>query len=118
MAQKIQTLLTDDLDPELEATETIIFGLDSASYEIDLNDEHSSQMRDAIGPFVAAARKVGGRPAARRGGRTAVGTASPSRGDSPDPGSVRAWAREHDIAVSERGRVKGSVVAQFMEATS
>ena len=40
-------LLTDDLDPELEATETIAFSLDGATYEIDLNDEHSSQMRDA-----------------------------------------------------------------------
>ncbi len=117
MAQKIQTLLTDDLDPELEATETISFGLDIASYEIDLNDEHSAEMREAFAPFVAAARKVGS-PAARRAGK-ASGKASPSTGagDGPDPSAVRAWAKEHDIAVSERGRIKGTVVAQFLEAS-
>lgn len=117
MAQKIQTLLTDDLDPELEATETIAFGLDGSSYEIDLNDEHSGQMREAFGPFVAAARKIGG-SAARRPGK-ASGKASPSTGasDGPDPSAVRAWAKKHDIAVSERGRIKGTVVAQFLEAS-
>lgn len=120
MAQKIQTLLTDDLDPELKATETIAFGLAGASYEIDLNDEHSSQMREAFGPFITAARKVGGRPAVRRAAKQ-VGdkaTASTRESDGPDPSAVRAWAKEHDIAVSERGRIKGSVVAQFIEATS
>lgn len=117
MAQKIQTLLTDDLDPELEATETITFGLDGSSYEIDLNDEHSTEMREAFAPFVAAARKVGGRPA-RRGAKTGSSEKVSQTGEGPDPSAVRAWAKEHDIAVSERGRIKGSVVAQFIEATS
>jgi hypothetical protein len=36
MAQKVQVLLVDDLDGS-EATETVAFGLDGASYEIDLS---------------------------------------------------------------------------------
>jgi hypothetical protein len=117
MAQRIQTLLTDDLDPELEASQTIAFGLDGTSYEIDLTDEHSVQLREAFEPYVAAARKVGrtpGRGASRPSGR---GSAASRGDDAVDPGAVRAWAKERGISVSERGRVKGSVVAQFIEAT-
>lgn len=118
MAQRIQTLLTDDLDPALEATETIVFGLDGSSYEIDLNDQHSAEMREAFAPFVAAARKVGGRPPVRRGAKSASSEKASQTGEGPDPSAVRAWAKEHDIAVSERGRIKGTVLAQFLEATS
>lgn len=117
MAQKTVTTLTDDLNPELEATETIAFGLDGTMYEIDLNDEHSSQMREAFTPFVAVARKSGGQAGARRTSGAASRRVRVTD-DGPDPGAVRAWAKEHDIEVSERGRIKGSVVAQFLEATS
>jgi len=119
MAQKVRTLLVDDLDPQLEATETLVFGLDGASYEIDLNDEHSAQLRGTIEPYVAAARKVGGRAAGRGAGKSASGAASAGarNGEAPESEAVRAWAKEHDIAVSGRGRIKGSVLAQFLEAS-
>jgi hypothetical protein len=39
-AQKIQTLLIDDLDGS-EADGTVRFGLDGAEYETDLNAEHT-----------------------------------------------------------------------------
>lgn len=114
MAQRIQILLTDDLDPELEATETIVFGLDGASYEIDLNSDHALQMREAIEPYVTAARKSGGRQAVRRVAKPM----SAPEGIGPDAHAVRTWAREQGISVNERGRIKGSVVARFLEASS
>ncbi len=118
MAQRIQTLSTDDLDPELEASQTIAFAVDGTSYEIDLSDEHADQLREAFEPYVAAARKVGGRAGARGASRPSGRASASSRGgDAVDPGAVRAWAKERGISVSERGRVKGSVVAQFIEAT-
>ena len=46
MAQKIQTLLIDDLDGG-EAEATVRFGLDGAEYEIDLNAEHTEALRKA-----------------------------------------------------------------------
>lgn len=60
MAQKVHTTLTDDLDPDVEATGTVMFALDGATYEIDLSDEHTAELRATVAPYVAAGRKVGG----------------------------------------------------------
>ena len=40
MAQKVQVLLTDDLDGSA-ANETVRFRLDGTEYEIDLNAKHA-----------------------------------------------------------------------------
>ena len=64
MAQKVHIVLVDDLDGS-EATETVSFGLDGTSYEIDLNKKNAAAMRDALSGYVGHARKVGsakGRP--------------------------------------------------------
>ena len=45
--QKIQTLFIDDLDGSA-AEGTVRFGLDGSEYEIDLNEEHARQLRDAL----------------------------------------------------------------------
>ena len=58
MAQKVQTLYVDDLDGS-EADGTIRFGLDGAEYEIDLNTEHTRQLRDALARYISAARRAG-----------------------------------------------------------
>ena len=59
MAQKIQTLLVDDLDGS-EAEGTVRFGLDGAEYEIDLNAGHAKELRDVLARYVDAGRRVGG----------------------------------------------------------
>ena len=68
MAQKITTLFIDDIDGGA-AEGTVRFALDGTEYEIDLNAEHSEELRTALGKYVTHARKVGG--GARRGGRVA-----------------------------------------------
>ena len=60
MAQKVNIVLVDDLDGT-EATETVTFGLDGTSYEIDLNDANASALREALSGYVGHARKVTGR---------------------------------------------------------
>ena len=110
MAQKIQTLLIDDLDGS-EAEGTVRFGLDGADYEIDLNAEHAQALRDALARYVGAARRAGGdtrRPA--RGGRRA-------RADGVDSTQVREWAKAQGIEVKDRGRVPAELVAKFKAAT-
>ena len=110
MAQKIQTLLIDDLDGS-EAEGTVRFGLDGTDYEIDLNAEHAQALRDALARYVHAARKAGGsarRPA--RGGRRA----SASGVDSTE---VREWAKAQGIDVKDRGRVPAELVVKFKAAT-
>lgn len=107
MAQKVQVLLVDDLDGS-EATETVAFGLDGATYEIDLNEKNVKAFRKVIAPYADKARKVSGR-------RTTTARSSAPR-TGPDPKVVRAWAAENGIEVSQIGRVPVSVVKQYEAA--
>jgi hypothetical protein len=59
VAQKIQTLLIDDIDGSA-AKAAVPFGLDGAEYEIDLNAGHTGQLRDVLAQYLEAARRVGG----------------------------------------------------------
>ena len=57
--------ITDDIDGS-EAQATVRFGLDGVHYEIDLSFRNAEALREAIEPFVTAARVVRrGRPAHR-----------------------------------------------------
>jgi hypothetical protein len=110
MAQKVQTLFIDDLDGS-EADGTVRFGLDGSEYEIDLNTEHAQHLRDALAPYVSAARRAGGgsRGPARSGRK------SPKSG--PDSTEVREWAKAQGIEVKDRGRMPAELVVKFKTAT-
>ncbi|MXG89806.1 histone-like nucleoid-structuring protein Lsr2 [Nocardioides flavescens] len=105
MAQKVHIVLEDDLDGS-EATETVSFGLDGTNYEIDLNDENATALREALATYVGHARKVSG---ARRGGGGARRTPSASSSDGPSAKEIREWARENGHEVPERGRIPADV---------
>jgi hypothetical protein len=106
MTQKITVVLEDDLDGG-PADETVRFALDGSAYEIDLSKKHAKALRRKLEPFISHARKAGRRPR-RRTGRSA---ASRERSDG-----IRAWARAHGIAVSDRGRIPASVAEQYEAA--
>lgn len=119
MAQKVSVLLVDDLD-ESEATETVLFALDGSQYEIDLNDEHAAQLREAFVTYVGAARRAGG-PAARRRTRSTARSAPAAGGTSGDGSRVqqiRDWARANGHQVSDRGRLSAAVVQAYEAAHS
>lgn len=61
MAQRVDTVLLDDLDGVSIAAETMCFAVDGASYEIDLSTEHAAELRAALNPYVGAARRISGR---------------------------------------------------------
>jgi len=65
MAQRVQVLMTDDLDGG-EADETVSFALDGSSYEMDLSVANAQTLRNAIAPYVGVARRSG-RAAGRAG---------------------------------------------------
>jgi hypothetical protein len=111
MAQKIQTLLIDDLDGG-EAQGTLRFGLDGAEYEIDLSAKHAEALRKALEPYVSAARRAPG-SAARRQGRNGRRAATAG----PDSTAVREWAKSQGIEVKDRGRVPAELVVKFKAAT-
>ena len=103
MAQKITVALEDDLDGG-PADETVRFAIGGTEYEIDLSKKNARALRRRLAPFTGHARKAGRGPR-RRPGRTAA-----SRERS---GDIRAWAKDHGITVSDRGRIPASVVEQY-----
>jgi len=107
MAQKVHIVLEDDLDGS-DATQTVTFGLDGTSYEIDLNDKNAGALRDALAKYVGHARKVTG---ARRGRRSAA-----SSGSGHSAKEIRDWARSNGHKVPERGRIPSSVREAFEAA--
>jgi hypothetical protein len=118
MAQRVQVMLVCDLhDEEVEGAETVAFGLDGSSYEIDLCEEHAAELRDAFAPFVGGARRAGRAPATSGARRRSGGRASSSsNGDRQRVQDIRQWARENGHQVSERGRLSASVVEAYEAA--
>lgn len=108
MAQKVNIVLIDDIDGS-EAVETVSFGLDGTTYEIDLNKKNAAALRDAIGQYVAHARKVTG--GGRRGGRR-----SSSTNIGPSAREIRDWARSNGFKVPDRGRIPAEVREAFEKA--
>ena len=101
MVQRVSVVLVDDVDGG-DAAETVTFGLDGATYEIDLSEAKAAKLREDLAGWVGAARRAGGRgkaaPARGRG-----------RGRSSDASTIRAWAAENGHTVSERGRIPADV---------
>ena len=120
VAQKVHVMLVCDLhDDEVEGVETVAFGLDGATYEVDACEEHATALRDAFAPYVGAARRAG-RPAASSGARKAPGrkaaNGSGGGGGKERVQEIREWARANGHTVSERGRLSGAVVAAYEAA--
>jgi hypothetical protein len=80
----VSVVITDDLDGS-PGGETVSFGLDGVSYEIDLGQPNRARLAGAFAPFIAAGRRVS------RGRRRAADSAGGPRADRR---AVRAWARE------------------------
>jgi hypothetical protein len=110
MAQKVQVLLVDDLDGGT-ADETVSFGLDGVSYEIDLTAAHAGELRESLAQWIGHARKVAGRSGGGRGAGRANGRRS--AGGSGPAGDIREWAKENGYHVSERGRISAEVKAAY-----
>ncbi|MFT4295164.1 MAG: Lsr2 family protein [Micropruina sp.] len=97
MARKTVVTHIDDLDGTT-ADETVVFSLDQVDYEIDLSTANAATLRDALGIYVGAARRVGGQKRAGRATR-------PARTDREQLDAMRRWARENGFEVSDRGRI-------------
>jgi len=103
MATRITVVLEDDLDGG-PADQTLEFGLGGAEYMIDLSAKNATRFRGQVVPFIEHARKAG-RTQRRRPGRPASARARSSQ--------IRAWAKDQDIAVSDRGRIPAGIFEQY-----
>lgn len=124
MASITTVSMLDDLDNTVVAAETVVFGLDGATYEIDLAEKNAKKLRDSLASYVANARHVeGGRrsvaaAAAPRRGRAGRATKASARTtpDREQTAAIREWARSAGHEVSERGRLSAAVLEAFEAA--
>jgi hypothetical protein len=107
MAQQVVLTMVDDLDGG-KANETVMFGIDGATYEIDLKKSNATKLRKALDEYIAAGRRVTRKGRAPKA-RTRTGTRA-------DPATVRAWAFANDLPISSRGRIARGVVEQYHAA--
>lgn len=113
MARKILHQLVDDLDGtvlEVGSGETVLFSLDGIAYEIDLTDDNASALRDALAPYVDAARRVSARSGSSGSGG---GKRVQRRTGQRDYAPIREWAAANGYTVSERGRVPAAVLDAY-----
>ena len=95
-------IVTDDLDGSVGA-ETVTFGLDGTTFEMDLSAANRVRLADVYAPFIAGARPVAaGRPGSVR--------ADPARVDRQ---AVRAWARDAGLKVADRGRLSAEIIRRY-----
>ncbi len=113
MAQHTTVVLVDDLTGEEgEQVETVEFGLDGKSFEIDLDEKNANELRDLLEVYIENGRRTGGR--AKRGTRTTPGGGTGySRETSAE---IRAWGRRNGWDVSDRGRIKGDLAQAWEQA--
>src|SRR4051794_9858019 len=108
MAQKVQVVLTDDIDGS-EGAETASFSYNGVDYELDLSAKNAKKFHDNLQFYADHGRRVGGR--ARRGG----GGKKNIKGKS-DNATIRALGKANGIDVPARGRISSSVREQFEAA--
>jgi hypothetical protein len=105
MASRTVVQVEDDIDGS-EATETVTFGLDAVSYEIDLSARNAEKLRRVLQRYTSAGRRVGGR-------RTRGRATTPARAERAEAAAVREWARQNGYEVSDRGRLAGDITEQY-----
>src|SRR5215207_3256258 len=123
VAREVIEKLIDDLDGG-DAAETVTFGLDGTTYDIDLSKKNAAVFRKSLARYVNAARRSTARTRSTR--RTAPSrstrrAAAPStNGSQPtrdfDIVQLREWAGANKVAVPARGRIPTSVVEQYKQA--
>ncbi|MGW5575146.1 histone-like nucleoid-structuring protein Lsr2 [Nocardia thailandica] len=115
MARKVVVTLIDDYDGTSTAEETVVFGIDGVTYEIDLSSANAATLRETLDQWIPYARRVGrgkAKPAARRE------QAAPGGSRRNDLTAIRAWAAENGHKVSSRGRIAAEIVEAYQKASA
>ena len=109
MAKQTTVTLIDDIDGS-EADEQVEFAIDGKSYEIDLSSANGSRLRDALAPFISAARRSGGRRSSAASSSTSAARPSTDREQNQ---AIREWAVQQGMKISERGRIPSNVLEAY-----
>lgn len=117
MARHTEVRLIDDMDGSA-ATGTIEFALEGRSYEMDLSTAHAEQLRNALAPFIASARRSSGRTNTRRAMETTRSSTRPGNGATPQSDrdqnqAIREWAAARGMKIADRGRIKKEILDAY-----
>lgn len=113
MAQKTIVQLIDDLDgTSSNSIDTITFGLDGVTYEIDLTEGNAEKLRDQLAEFIGSARRTGGR-AKRNIGPGANRSSNGASRSREQTQAIRDWARQNGWEVADRGRIPADIIKAF-----
>jgi hypothetical protein len=111
VAQKTVVTTLCDLDTEeTEAADLVKFGLEGSYYELDVCVSHAIEVRKELGRFADHARRIKG-PRPPRNRAHLNGAKLP-----PDNAAVRAWAKQNNRKVAERGRIAVAVLRDYEAA--
>lgn len=108
MAQRVEIVLTDDLD-QSKADSTVTFAYAGTAYEIDLSDANRAALEESLAPYVGAARKVSS-------GRRSPAAVKRKAGVGASANEIRTWALAQGMEVSARGRVSSEVREAYENA--
>lgn len=111
MARQVVVTLVDDYDGKSPAEETVAFGIDGVTYEMDLSVLNASTLRGLFEEWTPHARKVGRAPRAKSN------QARPTK-DRDQTAAIREWARKKGMQVSNRGRIAAEVVEAYEKASA
>ncbi len=114
MAREVIEKLIDDLDGS-DAAETLMFGLDGVTYDIDLSKKNADAFRKSLDRYMRAARRnpASARPTRRR---PAPPTKAATKQRGYDIVQLREWAGANKVAIPSRGRIPQAVVDQYKQA--
>lgn len=114
MARQQIVVFKDDLDGTEDSVKPVRFGLDGATYEIDLGPANHKQLRELLAPFIDAARKDTSR--STRPARATIAQNAAATDHKAFNARVREWAAENGRQVKPRGRVPDKVVVDYRAA--
>jgi hypothetical protein len=104
----------DDLDgSSSDSIQTVTFGLDGVTYEIDLNDDNAHVLGNGLSDFIGSARRTGGRVKRGTPVRTEVSGPNGSGRNRDQTRAIREWAKNNGHDVSDRGRIPAAVIEDF-----
>ena len=113
MAQKVEVVLTCDLDDQdTAAAETVVFAYDGQTYEFELCPAHLDEFRAVMQRYAKSARPVAS-AGRRRPGRGGSARPAHQGGNPSELAAIREWARSHGYDVSDRGRISSAVREAF-----
>ncbi|MCX4097991.1 histone-like nucleoid-structuring protein Lsr2 [Nocardia sp. alder85J] len=110
MAKKIVVELLDDFDGESQAAETVVFGIDSVTYEIDLSMTNAERLRGLFEQWAPHARKLGRAPKSKDVPQPA--------GRRADTAAIREWARKNGHPIPSRGRLHSDIIRAYQTANA